>query len=47
MGLTPALLRYFGRFDSRVVALAIALLLLAFCLVLSIDSMAVASSSAN
>ena len=44
-GLRSALLRYLGCFDSRVVALTIALLLLAFCLVLSIDSVAAASAN--
>jgi hypothetical protein len=45
VGLRSALLRYLGCFDSRVVALTIALLLLAFCLVLSIDSVAAASAN--
>lgn len=47
MGITAALVRYLSRFDGRVVALSIALLLLAFCLVLSFDSVSVAAASGD
>ena len=43
MRLTSALLRYFGRFDSRVVVLAITALLLTFCLALSFETAAMAA----
>lgn len=45
VGLTTALARYLSRFDSRVIALAVALMLLVFCLVLSFDASVLAWAS--
>lgn len=45
MGLTTAIARILSRFDGRVVALAMAIILLTFCLAISFESMAYASSS--
>jgi hypothetical protein len=44
VGLTAAIARIMSRFDGRVVALAIAILLLTFCLVISFTSVAIANS---
>ncbi|MDQ6641712.1 MAG: hypothetical protein M3Y66_04365 [Actinomycetota bacterium] len=44
MRLTSELVRYLSRFDSRIVTLASALVLLIFCLVLSFVSVSLAGS---
>jgi hypothetical protein len=47
VGPRSALARYLSRFDGRVVTLAITVILLAFCLVVSFEAAAVARAHAG